>query len=78
MLEIGVGAVDGGLTLLHDDLATIADIENQSATWTKDVEREFGLRLADIPAGLHPFVVLPMPLADADGAPCRAFVGLES
>jgi len=53
LLEIGVGAVDGGLTLLHDDLATIADIENQSATWTKDVEREFGLRLADIDNSLH-------------------------
>lgn len=32
------------------------------------------LRLAAIPAGTHPFVVLPMPLRDLDGAPCRAFV----
>jgi arylformamidase len=32
------------------------------------------LRLASIPPGVHPFVVLPMPLRDLDGAPCRAFV----
>ncbi len=53
MLEIGIGAVDGGIALLRDDLAAIADIESQSATWTKDVEREFGLRLADIDNNLH-------------------------
>lgn len=35
-----------------------------------------GLRLAPIPPGIHPFVVLPLPVAGADGAPCRAFVGL--
>ena len=51
--SIGIDAVDGGLALLRDDLATIADIESQSATWTKDVEREFGLRLADIDNSLH-------------------------
>jgi arylformamidase len=33
------------------------------------------LRLAEIPAGIYPFVVLPLPLHGADGAPCRAFVG---
>jgi len=53
LLEIGLGAVDGGLALLRDDLATIADIESQSATWTGDVEREFGLRLADIDNSLY-------------------------
>lgn len=37
-----------------------------------------GLRLAGIPAGDHPFVALPMPLHGADGAPCRAFVGIKS
>lgn len=36
-----------------------------------------GLRLRGIPAGVHPFVVLPLPLMDADGSPCRAFVGLK-
>ena len=53
LLGIGIGAADGGLTLLRADLATIADIESQSATWTMDVEREFGLRLADIDNSLH-------------------------
>lgn len=53
LLEVGVGAIDGGLALLREDLATIADIESQSATWTNDVEREFGLRLADIDNSLH-------------------------
>jgi len=53
LLEIGIGAVDGGIALLRDDLAAITDIESQSATWTKDVEREFGLRLADIDNSLH-------------------------
>lgn len=32
-----------------------------------------GLRLADIPAGFHEFIVLPLPIIGADGAPCRAF-----
>lgn len=35
------------------------------------------LRLAAIPAGTHAFTVLPLPLRGADGAPCRAFVGLR-
>ncbi len=48
LLDIGVGAVDGGLALLRDDLATIADIENQTTTWAGDVDREFSLRLSDI------------------------------
>ncbi len=36
-----------------------------------------GLRLGGVPAGTHRFTVLPLPLAEADGAPCRAFVGVE-
>lgn len=36
-----------------------------------------GLRLQHIPAGTHAFVVLPLPLIDADGSPCRAFVGVK-
>lgn len=37
-----------------------------------------GLRLRNIPPGVCQFVVLPLPLQGADGAPCRAFVGLEA
>jgi arylformamidase len=36
-----------------------------------------GLILCDVPAGVHPFVVLPLPLVGADGAPCRAFIGVN-
>jgi len=36
-----------------------------------------GLRLAGMAAGFHPFVVLPLPLVDADGSPCRAFLGVK-
>lgn len=43
----------------------------------KDVIVVEGLRLGEIPAGTHWFTVLPLPLAEADGAPCRAFVGVE-
>ncbi len=33
-----------------------------------------GLRLAGIAPGMHEFIVLPLPLVEADGAPCRAFI----
>jgi arylformamidase len=33
-----------------------------------------GLRLEAFGAGLWEFIVLPMPVEDADGAPCRAFM----
>ncbi len=36
-----------------------------------------GLRLKGIAPGMHPFIVLPLPILDADGAPCRAFIGVE-
>ena len=53
LLEIGLGLSTAGSPCSRDDLATIADIESQTATWTEDVEREFGLRLADIDNVLH-------------------------
>ena len=53
LLGMGLEAVDGRLVLLADDLATIADIESQSATWAEDVKREFTFRLADIDNSLH-------------------------
>jgi arylformamidase len=36
-----------------------------------------GLVLKGLPAGTCRFTVLPLPLVEADGSPCRAFVGLE-
>jgi arylformamidase len=34
-----------------------------------------GLLLAGFPAGRYPFIVLPLAIENADGAPCRAFLG---
>jgi small GTP-binding protein len=48
LLRIGLEAAEVRLGLLADDLATIDDIERQTATWADDVDREFGLRLTDI------------------------------
>jgi len=36
-----------------------------------------GLVLRALEAGVYSFVVLPLGLAGADGAPCRAFVGTQ-
>ena len=36
-----------------------------------------GLRLVGLRAGVYKFVVLPLHIVGADGAPCRAFAGLE-
>lgn len=36
-----------------------------------------GLRLNGFAAGMYHFVVLPIRVAGADGAPCRAFLGIE-
>ncbi len=33
-----------------------------------------GLRLADVAPGVYDFIVLPLPIVGADGAPCRAFI----
>jgi len=48
LLDVGLEAVASRLTLLGDDLTTLADIESQSVTWANDVDREFSLRLSDI------------------------------
>jgi len=36
-----------------------------------------GLRLAGLRTDTYDFVVLPLPLYNVDGAPCRAFIGIE-
>jgi arylformamidase len=36
-----------------------------------------GLRLKGFPSGSYLFTMLPLALAGADGAPCRAFLGIE-
>ena len=37
-----------------------------------------GLRLSGLGRGVYQFIVLPLHVVGADGAPCRAFVGLEN
>lgn len=72
--------VDEGVTLVGVDYLSVAPYKDSGPTHRMLLQNNVfiveGLCLADIPAGTHPFTVLPMPLQDADGAPCRAFVGL--
>jgi kynurenine formamidase len=72
---------DGGRKLHEiDPEIYIAPYKNSGPTHHTLLENDVfvveGLCLRDVPAGTYPFVVLPMPIHDADGAPCRAFVGL--
>jgi hypothetical protein len=48
LLGESLQTIDGRLALLADDVQTIADIEEQTEVWTRDVAREFDLRLSDI------------------------------
>ena len=72
--------VDEGVRLVGIDYLSIAPYKNSGPTHHILLENDVfvveGLCLRDVPAGTYPFVVLPMPIHDADGAPCRAFVGL--
>lgn len=73
--------VDEGVRLAGIDYLSVAPFERPDPTHHVLLRNEVfiveGLRLGDVPPGTHPFVVLPMPIAEADGAPCRAFVGLS-
>ena len=72
--------VADGVRLVGVDYLSVAPYKNSGPTHhallQNDVFVVEGLRLKAIPAGTCEFVVLPMPLHGADGAPCRAFVGL--
>lgn len=72
--------VADGVKLVGIDYLSIAPYKNSAPTHhallQNDVFIVEGLRLKGVPAGPCEFVVLPMPLHGADGAPCRAFVGL--
>ena len=74
--------VDDGVRLVGVDYLSVAPKGQSGPTHhvllQNDVFVVEGLRLEAIPGGMHPFVVLPLSLEDADGAPCRAFVGLEA
>lgn len=71
--------VDEGVRLVGIDYLSIAPYNDQEPTHhtllRNDVLIIEGLRLKEIPAGACDFVVLPIHIVGADGAPCRAFVG---
>ena len=70
------GALAGGrVTLPGNIVIPLPEVQAADGPVTVGV-RAAALRLQAVPAGPCEFVVLPMPLHDADGAPCRAFVGL--
>jgi arylformamidase len=74
--------VEEGVRLVGVDYLSVAPYKQEGQDThhillRNDVLVVEGLVLRDMPAGIHRFTVLPLPLADADGSPCRAFVGLE-
>jgi arylformamidase len=83
-LEAGAAQalVDAGVRLVGIDGPSIAPYK-QEGQRTHHILLDNGipvvenLRLAGVSEGLRPFVALPLPVAHADGAPCRAFVGME-
>lgn len=73
--------VADGVRLVGIDYHSIAPYKQSAPTHHTLLQANVfvveGLRLKGVPAGECEFVVLPMPLHNADGAPCRAFVGLR-
>jgi len=74
--------VDEGVRLVGVDYLSVAPYKDSAPTHHILLQNEVfiveGLCLQEIPAGTWQFTVLPMPLFAADGAPCRAFVGLPA
>lgn len=72
--------VADGVRLVGIDYLSIAPYKNSGPTHHTLLRAGAfiveGLRLQAIPPGPCEFTVLPLPLHNADGAPCRAFVGL--
>jgi arylformamidase len=74
--------VDEGVKLVGIDYLSVAPFK-QSGQPTHHILLQAnvfvveGLLLQGISPGVYPFVVLPMYVVDADGAPCRAFIGVE-
>jgi arylformamidase len=71
--------VDDGVRLVGIDYLSIAPFKKGAAAHHvllgNNVFVVEGLVLRDIEPGVYAFVVLPLAVADADGAPCRAFIG---
>jgi arylformamidase len=74
--------VEEGVRLVGVDYLSVAPFkqaghETHHRLLGNDVLVVEGLRLKGFRGGTYGFVVLPLALAGADGAPCRAFVGRE-
>jgi len=73
--------VDKGIRLIGIDYLSIAPFVDGDETHHRLLKAGVliieGLRLAGLRAGRYPFVALPLPLHDSDGAPCRAFLEVE-
>ena len=71
--------VSDGVRLAGIDYLSIAPRGRSGPTHHVLLQNEVfvveGLRLGSFAAGYYEFVVLPLPLRGADGAPCRAFLG---
>ncbi len=71
--------VEAGVRLVGIDYLSIAPKGQSGPTHRCLLENEVliieGLRLGGFSPGIYPFIALPLPLQDADGAPCRAFLG---
>lgn len=73
--------VEKGIRLIGIDYLSIAPFIGGDDTHHRLLQAGVliieGLRLKGLAEGTYPFVALPMPLAQSDGAPCRAFVEVE-
>ncbi|MDQ1257266.1 MAG: arylformamidase [Candidatus Hydrogenedentes bacterium] len=81
-LDAAERLVQDGVRVVGVDGLSVAPFEQEdSATHhcllSSNVLIVEGLRLKGLAAGPCQFVVLPLPVAGADGAPCRAFIGYE-
>lgn len=74
--------VDEGVGLIGVDYLSVAPFTDTATVHHILLRQEVmiveGLRLAEIPEGVYEFVVLPLPLKGADGAPARAMIRIEA
>lgn len=79
-LDAAERLVADGVRLVGIDYLSISPYKNATPVHRALLEAEVliieGLRLGEVNAGVCDFVVLPLPLAGLDGAPCRAFIGV--
>ncbi len=74
--------VDAGVRLVGIDYLSIAPYKQPGQAThhillKNDILVVEGVCLGAVPPGRHLFTVLPLALQNADGAPCRAFIGME-